>query len=78
MVRALGCVDGLIVFDEDTPEAVLDKLRPDVWAKGADYALGNLPEAALLSTWGGQAVVLPYLEGRSTTRLLQEATTRAR
>jgi len=78
VVRALGCVDGLIVFDEDTPEAVLDKLRPDVWAKGADYALGNLPEAALLSTWGGQAVVLPYLEGRSTTRLLQEATTRAR
>jgi D-beta-D-heptose 7-phosphate kinase/D-beta-D-heptose 1-phosphate adenosyltransferase len=78
VLRALGCVDGLVIFDEDTPEAVLDKLRPDVWAKGADYALGHLPEAALLSTWGGQAVVLPYLEGRSTTRLLQEASTRAR
>ncbi len=78
VLRALGCVDGLVIFDEDTPEAVLDTLRPDVWAKGADYALGHLPEAALLSTWGGQAVVLPYLEGRSTTRLLQEASTRAR
>jgi D-beta-D-heptose 7-phosphate kinase/D-beta-D-heptose 1-phosphate adenosyltransferase len=78
VLLALGCVDGLITFDEDTPEAVLDKLRPDVWAKGADYALGHLPEAPLLSTWGGQAVVLPYLEGRSTTRLLQEASTRAR
>lgn len=78
VLQALGCVDGLIIFEEDTPEAVLDTLRPHVWAKGADYALGNLPEAALLSTWGGQAVVLPYLEGRSTTRLLQEANTRAR
>jgi D-beta-D-heptose 7-phosphate kinase/D-beta-D-heptose 1-phosphate adenosyltransferase len=78
VLRALGCVDGLIVFDDDTPEAVLDILRPDVFAKGGDYATGDLPEAALLSTWGGQAVVLPYLEGRSTTRLLQEATARAR
>jgi rfaE bifunctional protein nucleotidyltransferase chain/domain len=78
VLRALGCVDALLVFDEDTPEAVLDRLRPDVWAKGADYALGQLPEAALLARWGGQAVVLPYLEGRSTTRLLQEATQRAR
>jgi D-beta-D-heptose 7-phosphate kinase/D-beta-D-heptose 1-phosphate adenosyltransferase len=78
VLHALGCVDGLAVFDEDTPEAVLDRLRPDVWAKGADYALGHLPEAALLSTWGGQAVVLPYLEGRSTTRLVQEARSNAR
>lgn len=78
VLQALGCVDGLVIFDEDTPEAVLNRLRPDVWAKGADYALGNLPEAALLATWGGQAVVLPYLEGRSTTRLLQEVTARAR
>jgi D-beta-D-heptose 7-phosphate kinase/D-beta-D-heptose 1-phosphate adenosyltransferase len=78
VLQALGCVDGLAVFDEDTPEAVLDRLRPDVWAKGADYALGHLPEAPLLSTWGGQAVVLPYLEGRSTTRLVQEARANAR
>jgi rfaE bifunctional protein nucleotidyltransferase chain/domain/rfaE bifunctional protein kinase chain/domain len=78
VLEALGCVDGLLIFDEDTPEAVLAKLRPDVWAKGADHAMGHLPEAALLATWGGQAVVLPYLEGRSTTRLLEEATARAR
>jgi D-beta-D-heptose 7-phosphate kinase / D-beta-D-heptose 1-phosphate adenosyltransferase len=78
VLQALGCVDGLAVFDEDTPEAVLDRLRPDVWAKGADYRLGHLPEAALVSTWGGQAVVLPYLDGRSTTRLVQEARAHAR
>ncbi len=73
VLLALGCVDAVAVFDEDTPERLLDDLRPHVFAKGADYSIENLPEAALLEGWGGQAVVLPYLEGRSTTRLLQEA-----
>ena len=67
----------MIVFDEDTPLRVLDQLRPDVFAKGADYSLETLPEAPLLAGWGGQAVVLPYLEGRSTTRLVKEAVRRA-
>ncbi|MBW3602646.1 MAG: D-glycero-beta-D-manno-heptose 1-phosphate adenylyltransferase [Actinobacteria bacterium] len=73
VLLALGCVDAVAVFDEDTPEAVLSRLRPHVFAKGADYSLATLPEAPLLSSWGGQAVVLPYLDGRSTTRLVEEA-----
>jgi D-beta-D-heptose 7-phosphate kinase/D-beta-D-heptose 1-phosphate adenosyltransferase len=76
VLEALGCVDVVVPFDERTPEAVLARLRPDVFAKGGDYALTDLPEAALLATWGGQAVVLPYLEGRSTTKLLKEVVRR--
>ena len=76
VLEALGCVDVVVPFDERTPEAVLQRLRPDVFAKGGDYALAELPEAALLSTWGGQAVVLPYLEGRSTTQLMKEVVRR--
>jgi rfaE bifunctional protein nucleotidyltransferase chain/domain/rfaE bifunctional protein kinase chain/domain len=71
VLEALGCVDAVVEFDDDTPEAVLRRLRPDVWAKGGDYAGADLPEAALLRQWGGQAVVLPYVEGRSTTQLVQ-------
>jgi len=71
VVAALGCVDAVVVFDEDTPAAVLQRLRPDVWAKGGDYAGADLPEAALLHSWGGQAVAVPYLEGRSTTGLIR-------
>jgi len=78
VLLGLGCVDAVTVFQEDTPEAVLATLRPDVWAKGADYAVEDLPEAPLLQTWGGQAVVLPYLPGRSTTGLVAQAVTRAR
>jgi D-beta-D-heptose 7-phosphate kinase / D-beta-D-heptose 1-phosphate adenosyltransferase len=76
VLEALGCVDAVVPFDERTPEAVLERLRPDVFAKGGDYALADLPEAALLATWGGQAVVLPYLEGRSTTQLMKEVVRR--
>jgi rfaE bifunctional protein nucleotidyltransferase chain/domain len=70
LLEAMGDVDAVVVFDEDTPDAVLRQLRPDIWAKGGDYAGSELPEAALLEEWGGQAVVLPYLPGRSTTRLV--------
>ncbi len=76
LLAALEAVDGVIVFDEDTPERALDGLRPDLFAKGGDYALGPLPEASLLGSWGGEAVVLPYLRGRSTTHLLQEVARR--
>jgi rfaE bifunctional protein nucleotidyltransferase chain/domain/rfaE bifunctional protein kinase chain/domain len=76
VLEALGCVDVVVPFDERTPEAVLQRLRPDVFAKGGDYALADLPEAELLATWGGQAVVLPYLEGRSTTQLMKEVVQR--
>ena len=78
VLLALGCVDAVVTFDEDTPLAVLDRLRPDVFAKGADYSLADLPEAALLAGWGGQAVVLPYLRGRSTSALAREVFSRSR
>jgi D-beta-D-heptose 7-phosphate kinase/D-beta-D-heptose 1-phosphate adenosyltransferase len=73
VLAALECVDEVVVFDEDTPEQALRRLRPDVWVKGGDYAGAELPEAALLRSWGGQSVVVPYLEGRSTTGLVATA-----
>jgi rfaE bifunctional protein nucleotidyltransferase chain/domain len=73
VLAALGCVDAVEVFDEDTPAELLRHMRPDVWVKGGDYAVADLPEAAVLSEWGGHAVILPFVEGRSTTRLIEEA-----
>lgn len=73
VLRALACVDAVVVFEEDTPDRILRELQPDLWAKGGDYSEDSLPEAAVLAEWGGQAVVLPYLEGRSTTTLLRSA-----
>ncbi|MGY1698634.1 D-glycero-beta-D-manno-heptose 1-phosphate adenylyltransferase [Geodermatophilus sp. SYSU D00766] len=73
VLEALEFVDAVVVFDEDTPAQVIDRLRPDVWAKGGDYAGADLPEAAVLRQWGGQAVVLPYLDGHSTTALVERS-----
>jgi len=78
VLAALECVDDVVVFDEDTPVEAIRRVRPDVWAKGGDYAGAELPEAALLEEWGGQAVVLPYLSGRSTTSLVASARAHAR
>lgn len=69
LLRALKCVDAVLVFGEDTPEAALDQLRPDVWVKGGDYDAGQLPEAKLVAGWGGQTVTVPYYPARSTTSL---------
>jgi D-beta-D-heptose 7-phosphate kinase / D-beta-D-heptose 1-phosphate adenosyltransferase len=76
LVAALDCVDAVVAFDEPTPDRLLDRLRPDIWVKGGDYFLDGpdgepaLPEAELIRRWGGQTVVVPYLSGRSTTRLI--------
>ncbi len=78
VLAALACVDAVAIFDEDDPRALLRRLRPDVWVKGGAYALGELPEAPTLAEWGGRAVIVPYVTGRSTSRLIQEVLTRAR
>jgi rfaE bifunctional protein nucleotidyltransferase chain/domain/rfaE bifunctional protein kinase chain/domain len=78
VLAALGCVDEVIVFDDDTPIPALQRLRPDVFVKGGDYTVESLPEAAAIAGWGGQAVVVPYLDGRSTTRIFQEVGKRVR
>ncbi|MEW2625850.1 D-glycero-beta-D-manno-heptose 1-phosphate adenylyltransferase [Streptomyces sp. NPDC048106] len=73
VLRALECVDAVAVFDEDTPERLLADLRPHIWTKGGDYARTPLPEQSLVESWGGQVLLLPYLDGRSTTGLARRA-----
>jgi rfaE bifunctional protein nucleotidyltransferase chain/domain len=75
LLAALSAVDAVVVFDESTPDAVLSWLRPDVWVKGGDYGSdgGLLPEAGLVQRWGGECVIVPYLDGRSTTRMITAA-----
>ncbi|MET1065383.1 MAG: PfkB family carbohydrate kinase [Arthrobacter sp.] len=69
LLLALGCVDAVAVFDEDTPENCLDMLRPDIWVKGGDYNVSELPERPLVESWGGRCLTVPYHPARSTTHL---------
>ncbi|GIH69896.1 D-glycero-beta-D-manno-heptose 1-phosphate adenylyltransferase [Sphaerimonospora thailandensis] len=77
LLEALDCVDGVLVFGEDTPEQVLSELRPDVWVKGGDYAGQRIPEADLVESWGGEVVVVPYVNGHSTTSRINRLTQQA-
>jgi rfaE bifunctional protein nucleotidyltransferase chain/domain len=70
LLAALDCVDAVAVFEEDEPSALLDRIRPDLWVKGGDYAGRELPEAALIASWGGRVATVPYLDGRSSTSTL--------
>jgi D-beta-D-heptose 7-phosphate kinase / D-beta-D-heptose 1-phosphate adenosyltransferase len=73
VLRSLACVDGVVVFDEDTPARLLGWLRPDVFVKGGDYQGVAIEEQAVLSRWGGQVVLLPLVPGRSTSSLIAAA-----
>ncbi len=70
LLLGLDCVDGVVVFDEDTPLRVLDRLRPDIWVKGGDYIAEVLPEHELVAAWGGAVETVPFHPGRSTTALV--------
>jgi D-beta-D-heptose 7-phosphate kinase/D-beta-D-heptose 1-phosphate adenosyltransferase len=69
ILAALAVVDRVVVFDEPTPEVALGQLRPDVHTKGADYADRELPERAVVESYGGTVELLPFVPGISTTEL---------
>ena len=73
VLASLACVDDVVIFDEDTPVEALRVLRPDIFVKGGDYSASDLPEASVMSEWGGTVVTVPFVDGRSTTQILQRA-----
>ncbi|WP_454692099.1 D-glycero-beta-D-manno-heptose 1-phosphate adenylyltransferase [Achromobacter aloeverae] len=72
MLAALACVSAVTWFDEDTPQELIAELRPDIIVKGGDYDMETLPETALVRTWGGRAVAIPFEFQRSTTALVRK------
>jgi D-beta-D-heptose 7-phosphate kinase/D-beta-D-heptose 1-phosphate adenosyltransferase len=73
LLADLSFVDAVVVFDEPSPVAVLERLRPHVWVKGGDYAVDELPEREVVQRHGGEVVIVPTLPGYSTTRLVAAA-----
>ncbi|MDN5841889.1 MAG: D-glycero-beta-D-manno-heptose 1-phosphate adenylyltransferase [Alcaligenaceae bacterium] len=75
LLAALASVTVVTMFDEDTPQALIEALRPDVIVKGGDYDMQRLPETASVQSWGGRAVAIPFEHERSTTALLKKIRT---
>jgi D-beta-D-heptose 7-phosphate kinase/D-beta-D-heptose 1-phosphate adenosyltransferase len=72
VIEALSCVDHVIAFDEDTPVELVRTLRPDIYAKGGDYTRESLPETPIVEELGGVVRILPFLEERSTTGVIEK------
>lgn len=72
MMAAMGAVDVVTWFDEDTPQELIAQIRPDILVKGGDYDMRKLPETALMQSWGGKALALPFVDGYSTTALVKK------
>ncbi|PQV65390.1 3-deoxy-D-manno-octulosonate cytidylyltransferase [Abditibacterium utsteinense] len=73
VMSALGCVDAVLVFEEDTPVETIRELKPDIHVKGGDYRPDDLPEAGAVREGGGEIVIVPLVAGFSTTLALEKS-----
>jgi rfaE bifunctional protein nucleotidyltransferase chain/domain len=71
VLAALESVSLVALFDESTPCALLQRVRPQLYVKGGDYDIEQLEETRLVRSWGGQALALPFVDGYSTTALVR-------
>lgn len=72
ILSALYFVDYIVIFNENTPENLLDEIKPDIYTKGADYTIETLPEAKTVLKNGGKVEFINLVEGKSTTNIIKK------
>jgi bifunctional ADP-heptose synthase (sugar kinase/adenylyltransferase) len=68
----MGCIDLIVLFDEETPYELIKFLQPDVLVKGDDYEVEKIVGYDVVMAGGGKVITIPFLEGYSTTKLIQK------
>jgi D-beta-D-heptose 7-phosphate kinase/D-beta-D-heptose 1-phosphate adenosyltransferase len=71
VLAGLSCVDFIVPFEDDVPIELIRAIRPSTFAKGGDYTIERLPEAPTVHEYGGQVRLLPFVQERSTTRVIE-------
>lgn len=72
VLAALECVDAVVIFPEDTPRALVQRLQPDVIVKGGDYTAEHVVGASDVLARGGRVVIIPLTPGQSTTGIINK------
>ena len=72
VLSGLKSVDYVVLFDEDSPIDLLLEIKPDVYTKGADYTVETLPEAKKIMEAGGRIEFISFVEGKSTTSIIEK------
>lgn len=73
ILAALNAVDFTVIFTEDTPENLIHKVRPDILVKGGDWKIDSIVGAPFVMSYGGQVMSLQFVDGKSTTKLIEKA-----
>lgn len=73
ILAALACVDFTVIFVEDTPENLIQKVRPDILVKGGDWKISDIVGAPFVQSYGGQVMSLQFINGKSTTKLIEKS-----
>jgi D-beta-D-heptose 7-phosphate kinase/D-beta-D-heptose 1-phosphate adenosyltransferase len=71
ILAALSCVDYIVMFDEFTPEKLIQELSPDILVKGGDYELEDIKGKEHVEAYGGKVITIPLVEGKSTSNLIK-------
>lgn len=71
LLAALACVDYVTIFEAPTPQRWIERLRPDILVKGADWGRGTIVGRGIVERHGGRIVRLPVVKGHSTSRLIE-------
>jgi D-beta-D-heptose 7-phosphate kinase/D-beta-D-heptose 1-phosphate adenosyltransferase len=74
VLAALGATDAVIIFDQPTPQELIQAVRPDVLVKGGDYTASTIVGADDVVTWGGRVEIVPTVTGASTTNTIRKMT----
>jgi len=74
ILTALKAVSLVIIFDEETPETLIKQLKPDIIVKGGDYNIEDIIGADFVRSYGGEVLTIPYLEGNSSTYIIDKVT----
>ena len=72
MLTALNCVDYVIVFEDDTPYDLINRIKPQVLVKGGDYKPEDVVGKDIVESNGGEVVIIPLVEGKSTTAVIEK------
>ena len=72
LLTFLNCVDYVVLFEQNSPADLLEKIKPDVYTKGADYTLETLPERDVVLKNNIRVEFIQFVEGKSTTNLIKK------
>lgn len=74
VLAALAATDYVVIFNEQTAQSLVEEIQPDIYVKGGDYCIEELPEAASVHATGGKVILLPEVKGRSSSNIIKKIT----